>query len=177
MKLSYDDCQRLVWWLDLGAIDLEVLNTIPPKEIHRLFVWISHRMLFDEKAQENGMIFVNSLANIHFWPFMTMLPLDLGMKLDEFVISVIPLKTKFVLLLERPKWAKISYGLLKPFLKMDMRRRVVVVEDGVPSSFVAEVLGGKHCIPLGFDGLEGTSNADVAGPYFESRVKRRKNLW
>jgi hypothetical protein len=177
MKLSYDDCQRIVWWLDLGAVDFEVIRTVPPKEIHRLFVWISHYMLFDEKAQENGMVFINSLANIHFWTFMTMLPLDLGMKLDEFVISVIPLKTKFVLLLERPPWAKFAYQLLKPFLKMDMRRRVVVIEDTIPPSFVAEVLGGKHCIPNGFDGLEGTPNADIAGPYFESKSKKRKSHW
>jgi hypothetical protein len=171
MKITYDDCQRLVWWLDLGIVDLErIRNQMRPKEITRIFVWLSHFMMFNENAQENGMVFCNSLANIGFWPFMTMLPLELGMQLDEFVISVIPLKTKFVLLMQRPPWAKFAFQMLKPFMKRTMRRRVVVIEDGLyPSSFVYEVLGnGTQCIPTGLDAYVGSPDADIVGTHFNS---------
>jgi hypothetical protein len=174
MQITYDDCNRLVWWLDLSKVDFDKLKAMPPKEVHRLFVWISHYMLFSPQAQENGMVVCNSLANIHFWPFMTMLPLELGMKLNELVISVIPLKTKFVLLMKRPPWAKFGFQLVKPFLKREMQRRVVVIEDGIqPRSFVNDVVGGKSAIPAGFDGLAGTENVDVVESYFYSKTKTK----
>eukprot|EP00526_Cylindrotheca_closterium_P010920 CAMPEP_0113604440 /NCGR_PEP_ID=MMETSP0017_2-20120614/1797_1 /TAXON_ID=2856 /ORGANISM="Cylindrotheca closterium" /LENGTH=386 /DNA_ID=CAMNT_0000512867 /DNA_START=103 /DNA_END=1260 /DNA_ORIENTATION=+ /assembly_acc=CAM_ASM_000147 len=131
MKMSIDDCQRLVWWLDLGAIDWELFDELQPKDIARVFVWISHYMLLNPNAQDQGLVLINSLNQIGFWPFMTMLPVDLGMQLDEFVISVIPIKTKFVVLMQRPPWAKFAYQMLKPFMKSNMRRRVVVIEEGL----------------------------------------------
>jgi len=173
MEITYDDCGRLVWWLDLSKVDFDTIKAMPPKEVHRLFVWISHYMLFSPQAQENGMVFCNSLGNISFWSFMTMLPLELGLKLDEFVISVIPLKTKFVLLMQRPPWAKFGFQLVKPFLKREMQRRVVVIEDGLhPPSFVEDVVGGKAPIPDGFGDLEGTQNVDVVNSYFYSQTKK-----
>jgi CRAL/TRIO domain len=173
MKVTYDDCQRLVWWLDLGGSDLEKIRyELPPKEITRIFVWISHFMMFDKNAQTKGIVLCHSLANVGFWTFMTMLPLELGISIDEFVVSVIPLKTKFVLLLQRPPWAKFAYQLLKPFIVRNMRRRVVVIEDGLYShSFVYEVLGlGSHSIPAGVDdNYAGSSEADIVGRYFEPK--------
>lgn len=176
-RLSYDTCHRLVWWLDLDAVDFHAIrNTLSPQEIHRLFVWMSHFMLFNKHAQDKGMVFINSLANIKFLPFMTMLPLQLGMKLDEFMISVIPLKTKLVLLLDRPKWAKFAFRyLLRPFLTKNMRKRSVVLEDDPQQKLVSEALGGgTDCIPIGFNGLDGNPEADIANAYFYSKVEESK---
>mmetsp|Transcript_11315 Transcript_11315/g.16623 ORF Transcript_11315/g.16623 Transcript_11315/m.16623 type:complete len:459 (+) Transcript_11315:140-1516(+) len=174
MKLTYDECHRIVWWLDVGQIDLPLLKTeVESSEITRLFVWLSHYLLFQTEAQTNGIVFVSSLNQIGFWPFMTMLPVDTGMQLNEFVISVIPVKTNFVLLLERPAWAKFAFQLLKPFLGGNMQRRVIVIEEGLYSpDFVYEVLGhGPKSIPLGVKGYNGSPEADFINAYFEERVK------
>lgn len=174
MKLTYDECNRIVWWLDVAKIDLPLLKTeVESSDISRLFVWLAHFLLFQTEAQSNGIVFVSSLNQIGFWPFMTMLPVDLGMQLNEFVISIIPVKTNFVLLLERPAWAKFAFQLLKPFLGGNMQRRVVVIEEGLYApEFVYEVLGhDPKSIPLGVEGYEGSPEADFINAYFEERVK------
>lgn len=154
MNLSYDDCDRLVWWLDLGRTDLDAVRALPPKEIIRLYVWFSHLMLFDKNGQHNGVVFVQSFATISFWSFMTMLPLELGIRVDEFMISVIPLKTKIVLFLERPPWVKFGYSLVNAFLTRAMKKRVLMVPSKNPQQWVEDVVG-VDCIPIEFDGLNG----------------------
>lgn len=174
MKLSIDGCRRLVWWLDLGAIDWEgFVDDVSPRDIARVFVWLSHYMLLHPDAQQNGLVIVNSLNQIGLWSFMTMLPVELGMQLDEFVISVIPIKTKFVVLMERPPWAKFAYQLLKPFLQSNMRRRVVVIEEGqYPASYLYEVVG-KEAIPEGVQNYEGSKQVDIIQGYMEEK----KHYW
>jgi hypothetical protein len=169
MKLSIDGCQRLAWWLDLAAIDWDAFEDLEPRDIARVFVWMSHYMLLHPNAQHNGLVFVNSLNQIGFWSFMTMLPVDLGMQLDEFTISVIPIKTKFVVVMERPPWAKFAYQLLKPFLQSDMRRRVVVIEEGqYPPSYLYEVVG-RDAIPEGVQNYAGSKHADIIHPYMQEK--------
>jgi hypothetical protein len=163
MTLSHDDCGRLVWWLDLGKTDLDAVRALPPKEILRLFVWFSHLMLFDEGGQENGIVFVQCFARMTFWSWMTMLPLNLGIQVDEFVISVIPLKTRIVLFLERPPWVRFGYRLLSAILTRAMKRRVFMVPDKNPQQSVEKVVNSE-CIPMNFDGLNGTL---VLDPLFD----------
>ena len=177
-KVTIDDCNRLVWWLDLATIDWDRFDKLEPKEITRVFVWLSHYMLFHPNAQQYGMVFINSLNQIGFWSFMTMLPVDLGMQLDEFMISVIPLKTKFVVLLERPPWARFAYQLLKPFLQSEMRRRVVVIEEGhYPPSYLFEVVGGTNVIPDGMKNYSGSPSADIIHPYINQKVKSQGSIY
>jgi hypothetical protein len=169
MKLSIDGCQRLAWWLDLAAIDWDAFEDLEPRDIARVFVWMSHYMLLHPNAQHNGLVFVNSLNQIGFWSFMTMLPVDLGMQLDEFTISVIPIKTKFVVVMERPPWAKFAYQLLKPFLQSDMRRRVVVIEEGqYPPNYLYEVVG-RDAIPEGVQNYAGSKHADIIHAYMQEK--------
>eukprot|EP00568_Trieres_chinensis_P019873 CAMPEP_0183323086 /NCGR_PEP_ID=MMETSP0160_2-20130417/73517_1 /TAXON_ID=2839 ORGANISM="Odontella Sinensis, Strain Grunow 1884" /NCGR_SAMPLE_ID=MMETSP0160_2 /ASSEMBLY_ACC=CAM_ASM_000250 /LENGTH=209 /DNA_ID=CAMNT_0025490393 /DNA_START=15 /DNA_END=641 /DNA_ORIENTATION=+ len=54
MKISYDSQKRLVWWFDFEAIDLKECKHISPEDSLRLFVWLSHLIMFDENAQKNG---------------------------------------------------------------------------------------------------------------------------
>jgi len=173
MKMSIDDCQRLVWWLDLGAIDWNRFDNAEPREIARVFVWVSHYMLLHPNAQDQGLVLVNSLNQVGFGKFMTMLPVDLGMELDEFVISVIPIKTKFVVLMERPPWAKFAYQMLKPFMKSNMRRRVNVIEEGLyPTDYIFQVVG-VNAIPKGIENYPGKDGVDFLEPYFDSKRTRR----
>lgn len=172
MKMSIDDCHRLVWWLDLGAIDWKRFDNAEPREIARIFVWVSHFMMLHPNAQERGLVLINSLNQIGFWPFMTMLPVDLGMALDEFVISVIPIKTKFVVLMERPPWAKFAYQMLKPFMKSNMRRRVVVIEESLyPTDYIFQVVG-TNAIPKGIENYPGKDGVEILHPYFEKKINR-----
>jgi hypothetical protein len=159
MNLSHDDCDRLVWWLDLSKTDMDALRALPPKEVLRLFVWFSHLMLFDKKGQDNGIVFIQCFAGMSFWSWMTMLPLNLGIQVDEFVISVIPLKTRIVLFLDRPPWVRFGYQLLSAILTRAMKKRVFMVPDKNPQQSVETVVNAD-CIPVGFDGLNGTLELD-----------------
>ncbi|KAG7365161.1 CRAL/TRIO domain containing protein [Nitzschia inconspicua] len=179
MKMTYDDCGRLVWWLDLALVDLpRIQSEIPPREITRLFVWIAHYIMFNPQAQNNGIVFFSGMGHIDFWTFMTMLPVDVGLKLDSFTISVIPAKTKFLVLYDRPSWAKILFQLVKPFLRRAMQRRVIVIEEGLyERDVVKDVIGtGTQAIPtgLGHFWLNGSDDADFLGPLFDPNVSSRK---
>lgn len=179
MKMTYDDCGRLVWWLDLALVDLpRIQSEIPPRDITRLFVWIAHYIMFNPQAQNNGIVFFSGMGHMDFWTFMTMLPVDVGLKLDSFTISVIPAKTKFLVLYDRPGWAKFLFQLIKPFLRRAMQRRVIVIEDGLyDRDVVKDVLGtGKQAIPsgLGHFWLPGSDDADFLGALFDSHVSDRK---
>jgi CRAL/TRIO domain len=179
MKMTYDDCGRLVWWLDLALVDLPRIQLeIPPREITRLFVWIAHYIMFNPQAQSHGIVFFSGMGHIDFWTFMTMLPVDVGLKLDSFTISVIPAKTKFLVLYDRPGWAKFLFQLIKPFLRRAMQRRVIVIEEGLyERNVVKDVLGsGKQAIPtgLGHFWLDGSDDADFLGPLFDPNVSSRK---
>lgn len=83
-----------------------------------------------------------------------MLPLNLGIQVDEFVISVIPLKTRIVLFLDRPPWVRFGYKLLSAILTRAMKRRVFMVPNKDPQQSVETVVNAE-CIPVGFDGLNG----------------------
>ena len=178
MKITNDDCSRLVWWLNLGNVNWSKWDTLSPNDIKRLFVWISHYMLFDNNAQTHGMVFINALNQMGIWSFMTMLPFELGMALDEFIISVIPLKTKYVVLLERPPWAKFAYQLLKPFMKSEMRSRVGVIETGLyPPEYLYDVVGtSEDVIPVGQgEHYPGSDQADILKAYLDEKVLQKAN--
>ena len=160
MHLSIDDCGRIVWWLDLEKTDIRAVKLLQPSDIRRFFVSFAHILMFDERAQKNGVVFVHSFADISFWTFMTMLPLELGIKTDEFLICAIPLNTKLVMFLNRPAWANLGYGLLRVFLTSQMRRRVVMMRRKRQQEVVEDAVGTES-IPIGFDGIEGKQSIDL----------------
>jgi hypothetical protein len=104
-------------------------------------------------------VFIQCFAGMSFWSWMTMLPLNLGIQVDEFVISVIPLKTRIVLFLDRPPWVRFGYQLLSAILTRAMKKRVFMVPDKNPQQSVETVVNAD-CIPVGFDGLNGTLELD-----------------
>ena len=142
LRLSHDDCHRLVWWFDLGATDVKAVQSLPPRETRRFFVWFAHLMMFDAGAQDNGLVFVsNNLDRVGFLSFMTMLPLQVGIKLDEFCICVVPLSTKLVTFVNTPSWAHFAYRILRTFLKRDMKRRVWFIDPRQQQTSLEDALG------------------------------------
>mmetsp|Transcript_26547 Transcript_26547/g.78528 ORF Transcript_26547/g.78528 Transcript_26547/m.78528 type:complete len:405 (-) Transcript_26547:23-1237(-) len=158
MRITYDDCRRIVWWMDLGRADMTAIKDLPPKDIMRLFVWVSHLIIFQEEGMKNGIVFIDNMSHVSFWDYMTMLPLQLGMKLDKFMINCTPLQTKLVVFMNRPVWADIGYGILSVFLTKETKNRVNMVH-GDRQSAVIEVVG-ECCVPEGFNDLNGKSEVD-----------------
>ena len=126
-----------------------------------MFVWIAHLLFLDEKAQTKGLIVVDDMADIGFWDYMTMLPIQVGISVDRFLISVTPLKAKNVVLMHRPKWAEIGYSLLSWFLTKKMKNRVTMVEKGQENDMMMKVVGGAKFIPIDFSDLEGLISKDI----------------
>lgn len=161
LHVSHDECDRLVWYVNLGKTDLAALKSQSPRETTRMFVWIAHLLFLDEKAQTKGLIVVDDMAEIGFWDYMTMLPIQVGISVDRFLISVTPLKAKNVVLMHRPKWAEIGYSLLSWFLTKKMKKRVTMVENGQENEMMKKVVGGAKFIPREFSDVEGMIDKDI----------------
>jgi len=159
-RVTYDDCGRVVWWLDLGQTQFTALRELPDTSILRLFVWLAHLIMFEEKAQENGVVFFESMSYVGFWQYMTMLPLNVGLALDKYMVGVIPVRTKLVVFLKRPFWVDVMYGLLQFFLPKRMKRRVDMPSKANQKA-AEETVGDVNCIPVGFDDLQGTLEVDL----------------
>lgn len=166
MHVSHDECDRLVWFVNLGKTDLANLKTQSPRETTRMFVWIAHLLFLDEKAQTKGLVVVDDMANIGFWDYMTMLPIQVGISVDRFLISVTPLKAKNVVLMHRPKWAEIGYSLLSWFLTKKMKNRVTMVEKGQENDMMKKVVGGAKFIPTDFSNIEGLMSKDIVAQHY-----------
>ena len=173
VSLTRDACGRIVWWMDLDLTDEDAVRTFDASESRRFFVWFAHFVMFNKDAQQNGIVFMNNLAHLSFWNFMTMLPLEVGIKTDEFMICVVCLKTKLVTFANRPAWATFAYRILSVFLKKDMKRRVFNVKDNTQEESIKEVLGGgEEYIPAGYFGFKGTSGIDLLANYYNAQIGR-----
>jgi hypothetical protein len=97
---------------------------------------------------------------------MTMLPIQVGISVDRFLISVTPLKAKNVVLMHRPKWAEIGYSLLSWFLTKKMKNRVTMVEKGQENDMMMKVVGGATFIPIDFSDVEGLISKDIIAQHY-----------
>lgn len=163
-RVTTDGCGRVVWWLDLGQTQFSALRELPDASILRLFVWLAHLIMFEEKAQENGVVFFESMSYVGFWQYMTMLPMSVGLNVDKYMVGVIPVRTKLVVFLKRPLWVDIMYGILQLFLPKRMKRRVDMSSNGDQKAVKETV--GMDCIPVGFDDLNGTIEVDLIAERF-----------
>lgn len=164
IQMTHDSCDRLVWWINLGKTDMSAFKSQSPRETIRLFIWVAHFLFLDERAQTKGLVVVDDMANVNFYEYMTMLPVNVGLSLDRFLISVTPLKTKNVVLMHLPKWAEIAYSLLSWFLTSKMKSRVTIVADGEESETLKNVVGGSQFIPLDFSDY-GHVQTDIIGDF------------
>lgn len=111
MKLTHDKYGRLVWWIAFGDIDTEAIKSkISLQDSLRYCVWLTHVVLFDKKAQENGMVLMQSLGNKGMVATLTLVPMDLGTKLDRLTIGAPKTCPKLLLTLH----AVVSISVSKP---------------------------------------------------------------
>lgn len=172
VKLTHDASDRLVWWIDMGAMDTDVLKkggAVSPTDSLRFIVWQSHYIMFDSKAQDNGIIVVEAMGSQGMIATMTLVPMEIGTKLDRLTIGVLPIKMKACYIFNYRKWLAILLGIMKPFMSKKMRQRIITIpEKDDPQKVMEEALGGKENIPMGFANLEGTMEDDIVfGKYIK----------
>lgn len=164
MRVSIDNQGRFVWWIDLSVIDVEkIKKELPPEESLRAFVWFAHYVMYDENAQENGLVFVENLNYMGMIRMMTMIPMKLSTKLDRLTIGVLPVKMNALYMLETPRWVNMFMRFMGMFMSKKMKERIVSLKEW---DKLEETLG-KDCIPKGFGKLEGSLEVDpVKEKYF-----------
>ena len=166
LHVTHDSCNRIVWWVNLGKTDLAAFKSQSPKETTRLFVWIAHLLFLDQGAQQMGLVVVDDMSDIGFYDYMTMLPLQVGISVDRFLVSVTPLKAKNVVLMHLPRWAEIGWNLLSWFLTKKMKSRVTVVSSGDDDiDTLLKVVGGFEYIPVDFGNYKGELISDMVAEY------------
>merc|ERR1712008_542911 len=104
-------------------------------------VWYAHFVMYNENAQNNGMVFIES---------MTLVPMKLGVKLDRLTIGILPIKMKSLYILQSPRWMEIFSKVMGLFMSKKMKE-CSGIEDIV----------GKECIPQPFGELEGALSLDL----------------
>ncbi|KAL7440138.1 hypothetical protein ACHAXH_007874 [Discostella pseudostelligera] len=165
---THDSCNRLVWWVNLGKTNMPAFKSQSPRDTTRIFVWLAHLLFLDERAQQNGLVVIDDMAEIGFWTYMTMLPLHVGISVDRFLISVTPLKAKNVVLMHLPRWAEIGYGLLSWFLTAKMKSRVTIVSKSEEIETLEKIVGGANFIPRDFGDWNGVLESDIVDQYRNS---------
>ena len=168
-RVTHDDCGRVVWWLDLGQTNFKQMKHLAHEEILRFFVWLSHLIMTDESAQRNGIVFLDSMDAVSFYQYMTMLPYQLGITIDKFMIGVTPLKTKLVVFLKRPRWFDVGFGLLSVFLPARMKMRVS--QPDTEQASIEDIVGSN--IPVGFDDYNGTLAVDLIAKHEEEKAAQK----
>ena len=187
-QATYDADGRFVWWLDFKKLDKAAIKAESVTNHLRSMVWYSHAMMYDEKAQANGMVIVEDAAQMGFWTAMTLVPMDLGarraqfgailgailsrtlhfsgVKLDRLTIGILPIKMKLMLIADSPRWMSIMMGIFSRFMSKKMQKRMVVVKgDAEAWATVASSVGGKQYCPPGFGEMGGTAPDPVAAKY------------
>ena len=113
-----------------------------------------------------GLVVVDDMSDIGFYDYMTMLPLQVGISVDRFLVSVTPLKAKNVVLMHLPRWAEIGWNLLSWFLTKKMKSRVTVVSSGDDDiDTLLKVVGGFEYIPVDFGNYRGELISDMVAEY------------
>lgn len=169
--LTHDAKGRVVWWLDLAEWDLAAIKSkIPPRESLRFVFWICHLVMFDAKAQENGIIFIESLGKKGMIETFTVVPMDLGTQMDRLTIGVLPLRAKKIYTYNHLRWMSVLVTLFKPFMSAKMRQRVIIIPRGDdPAPVIEKEVGGKAAIPAGFADMKGGKvKEDILAKFFKT---------
>lgn len=155
---SVDGEGRLVWWCDMGRIDVPQLKKdFTPEDHMRAFVWYIHAVMYDQSAQTKGLVFVYNVNKMGMMETFTLMPAKLGAKLDKLTIGVLPIKMQCMYMFETPTWVSVFMKIIGVFMSKKMKERMVFVKDWD----YPEKLGGVEAIPKGFGKFGGTLEESV----------------
>ena len=126
---SVDKEGRLVWWMDMGNVDVvQMKNDFSPEDHMRAFVWYIHGVMFNTSAQENGLVFVQNVNKIGMIDCFTLMPAKLSTKLDRLTIGVMPIKMQCAYMFESPTWIRIFMKIIGVFMSKKMKERLVEID-------------------------------------------------
>ena len=94
MRLNTDKYGRWVVWFDMGSLDFKAVKALSAEASLRYFVWYANWCMFEETAQQRGMVVAENVAQCGFWQCCTMMPMKLGIKIDRLTLGVLPIKMK-----------------------------------------------------------------------------------
>lgn len=176
LKATHTEGGPVAWWFDLTKLDQKVIKTIPSQDHLRYMVWYSHLLMFDSKAQDNGIFFMEDLNKIGFWSCMTMIPMDLSTKMDRLTIGVLPMKMKGIYMFGCARWMTLFMSFMKPFLSKKMRERMLVIDAKVAPDLqkYCDDLIGRDNIPDGFLGIQGGSPPDYMIEKLRKKGKKKE---
>lgn len=173
---SHSENDQFVWWFDIGKMDQKAIKTMSPQVQFRYLVWYSHLVMFDHKAQDNGMVIMEDLNNIGFWNCMTLIPMELSAKMDRFTIGVMPVKMKGVYMFGAARWLSLMMGMMKPFLSKKMRDRMVIVTLSLEydrQKYCDDMVGQAN-MPDRFMELQGGSPKDALIEKLKKKGKKKE---
>merc|ERR1712238_342851 len=125
--------------MDVAKMEQSNIKEIDSQEHLRYVVWFSHLLMFDKNAQDHGVVLMEDLNKIGFWNCMTLIPMDVGAKMDRLTIGVLPVKMKAIYMFGAARWTQLMIGLMKPFLSKKMRERMIIVTKAM----TPESTGGR----------------------------------
>lgn len=168
MKIAHDKDGRLVWWIDIGGLDLKkIKKDVSQDDTLRYFIWLSHLVLFDKGSQEHGFVFVEAIGKTGMMEMFTVVSMDVGTKLDRLTIGILPVKMEACYLFNNPTWMRIIMGLMSPFMGSKMRKRIVTLPAKKDPQEFFEANIGKEYIPTGVAQLNGTIEKDIIAQTLE----------
>ena len=117
LKLTHATSGAVVWWIDLGSIDVaSIKSSISHSDSLRYVVWLTHVVILDKSTQEHGMLVVQNMGSKRMIETMTMIPMDLGTKIDRYTIGVLPIKMKAFYIFNHRPWLGLLLGITKVFM-------------------------------------------------------------
>eukprot|EP00320_Phaeocystis_rex_P000568 CAMPEP_0119072188 /NCGR_PEP_ID=MMETSP1178-20130426/58200_1 /TAXON_ID=33656 /ORGANISM="unid sp, Strain CCMP2000" /LENGTH=311 /DNA_ID=CAMNT_0007054175 /DNA_START=152 /DNA_END=1087 /DNA_ORIENTATION=- len=159
MSTSVAASGQLIWWIDMGSIDLVAVKTTPVEATFRYMVWFAHAVMYNENAMEHGMAFCECVGSMGFWTMMTMFPMKLSAKLDRLTIGTLPVKMKCLMILDPPKWMALMMSIMGAFMSAKMKKRMVLLKG--PDCWAGPAAQwGAGCVPKGFAECGGANTVD-----------------
>ncbi|KAL3904088.1 MAG: hypothetical protein SGARI_005086, partial [Bacillariaceae sp.] len=138
------------------------VRAMDPLEHVRYVVWFSHVVMLDKNAQDNGVIIVEDCAKIGFWKMCTLMPMDLGAKLDRLTIGILPVKMKAFYIYGTATWMTVMINMMKPFMSKKMKERMICLnEKKTDLQAFFDDLVTRQKIPKYFSGLKGEVEKDA----------------
>ena len=163
---------ELVWWIDMGGMDLAAVKETPVLATFRYVVWYAHAIMYNANAMEHGMSFCNTVgSNVSFWAATTMVPMKLKAKIDRLTIGTLPVKIKCIMILDPPWWMATMMAIIGAFMSAKMKKRMVLLKK--PDCWAGPAARwGAGCVPKGFAECGGANTLDpVANPKAGSSSK------
>mmetsp|Transcript_11903 Transcript_11903/g.25783 ORF Transcript_11903/g.25783 Transcript_11903/m.25783 type:complete len:323 (+) Transcript_11903:133-1101(+) len=155
---TLDSQGRLVWWCDMGRINIkQVKADFTPEDHLRAFVWYIHALMYNDSAQKNGMVFVQNINKIGMVQCFTLMPAKIATKLDRLTIGVLPIKMQCMYMFESPTWINVFMKVIGMFMSKKMKSRMIILKDWNE----IDKIGGLEAIPKGFGKVNGTMDGSI----------------